>query len=300
MNRISTIVTLGLMTISLAAEDGKVYGKLDGQVLATGGGKILIFDSNGRTIWSHKASKPHDVWMLPGGNVLYAGPQVIEINPKTNEVVFKYKSKTKSHEGAFSCQRLADGMTLIGENSTGKILEVAKDGKIVFELQLPNIKIGNHHNMRMARKLDNGNYLVCHSGRKLVREYTPEGKIALEIKTGNVAFSASRLPNGNTLVGHINNITEFDPEGKKVWEFNHKKDAGEFKIGWTCGVHTLGNGNMVVGLYRSQRGKKGAAIFEMTRDKKILWRYVGKDAHMMSAQKLTADGKVLSNKKTLR
>ncbi|MBT8037641.1 MAG: hypothetical protein KJO21_08865 [Verrucomicrobiae bacterium] len=51
----------------------------------------------------------------------------------------------------------------------------------------------------MVRKLNNGSYLVCQSGKHLVREYSPTGKIVFKVKVGNIAFSAIRLDNGNTL-----------------------------------------------------------------------------------------------------
>ena len=49
--------------------------------------------------------------------------------------------------------------------------------------------------MRMARKLENGNYLVCHSGARPVKEYTPKGEVVWEIKEpGALAFAAIRTP----------------------------------------------------------------------------------------------------------
>ena len=296
-----SIAAIALMSIIVtpmvsAAEEGKVYGKLEGRVLATGGGRVIVFDKDGKTLWQHKASNCHDVSMLPNGNILFADREAVEVDPKTNTVVFRYKSTVKPHEGVFSCQRLANGNTMIGENSTGKILEVDKDAKVVFELQLPDIKVGAHHNFRMVRKLENGNYLVCYSGKNRVREYTPKGEMVLELKTGHLAFSAVRLPNGNTMVGHINNVTEFDPKGKKVWEFSKQKDAKGMKISMMCGLHVLENGNIVIGVYNANRGDKGAAIFEINRAKEIIWRYCGKDRSMMNMQKLTVDGKMLEKK----
>lgn len=299
MNKVWTIAAFSLVAIFCAAAgEGKIHGKLDGQLVATGTGRIMIIGTDGKTLWQHKAGNCHDVWMLPNGNILYADRTAVEIDPKTNKIVFQYKAEFKPNNGVFSCQRLADGKTLIGENSTGRILEVDKDAKIVFQLQLPDIKKGIHHNTRMVRKLDNGNYLVCYSGKKLVREYTPKGEKVLELKAQNIAFSAVRLPNGNTMVGHLDNITEFDPQGKKVWEFNAKKDGKGIKIGKMCGMHILDNGNIVIGVYSASNGENGAALFEINRKKEIVWRYCGKDRNMMNAQKLTADGKVLS-KKTL-
>jgi len=184
---------------------------------------------------------------------------------------------------------------LVGENSTGRVLELDKDGKTVFELKVEPYKAGKHHNLRMVRKLENGNYLVCFSGAKLVREYTPEGEIVFEVKTKTLAFSAVRLPNGNTVVGDISQVVEFDPEGKEVWKLE-SSDLKGVEIGKMCGINVLPNGNMVIGIYASKQNKNGAALMEVTRDKKIVWRYfkVNGDRSMMSGQKLDDSGKALS------
>jgi len=295
MNKTTTIIALCVLAFSFvtaAAQDGKIHGELKGQIVATGAGRIMIIDQQGKTVWQCKGGNCHDAWMLPNGNVLFADGKVTEINPKDNKVVFQYTPKINKGGGAYACQRLANGNTLIGANAEGKILEVDKDGKIVFELQTKPCKVGNHHNLRMVRKLKNGNYLACHSGAKLVREYTPKGEIVLELKADAIAFSAVRLSNGNTMVGHINQVTEFDPKGKRVWEFKSKEAEG-VQIGMMTGIHVQPNGNVVIGIYSAKKGDDGAGTLEITRDKKVVWRYVGKDRAMMGVQLLTADGKVL-------
>jgi hypothetical protein len=39
--------------------------------------------------------------------------------------------------------------------------------------------------------------------------------------------------------------------------------------------------------------EKGAALFEITREKTLVWCYVGSDKNMMGVQKLSADGRAL-------
>ena len=46
----------------------------------------------------------------------------------------------------------------------------------------------------MARKLPNGHYLVPQLLDKVVREYTPDGKVVWEAKTPDMPFTAIRLP----------------------------------------------------------------------------------------------------------
>jgi len=292
------VTAILLMSGVVSGEEQFVHGTLEGQVLATGSGRILLFDETGKILWQHKGANCSDIWMLDNGNVLHADNNVHEIDPKTNKVVWCYKPPQQKGGATFSCQRLANGNTVVGENSGGRIVEVDKDGKVVFELKLPLCKPGSHNNLRMVRKIMNGNYLVCHKGPALVREYTPDGKVVFEVKVSDVAFSAVRLENGNTLVGHINCVSEFDPKGKQVWQFN-RKELSDLKIGMICGIQVLPNNNIVVGLYRADNSPNGAGVFEITREKKLVWRYVrssGKaDRNMIGVQRLDKNGKPLSN-----
>jgi outer membrane protein assembly factor BamB len=297
------IITLCLFiclisTTAAQTQEKLIYGTLKGQVLATGSGRILLLDKTGDILWQHKGQNCSDIWMLDNGNILHADNNVTEINPRTNEVVWSYRPKAQKGGATFSCQRLKNGNTMVGENSAGRIVEVDNGGNVIFELTLPLMEPGSHNNLRMVRKLKNGNYLVCHKGKSLVREYTPQGKIVLELAVSDVPFSAVRLDNGHTVVGHINNITEFDNQGKPVWQFN-KDELADLEIGMICGIHILPNGNVVMGLYRAEQKENGAGLLEITRNKELVWRYVrtsGKtDRNMMGVQLLNEDGKPLSS-----
>ncbi len=127
-----------------------------------------------------------------------------------------------------------------------------------------------------------------------MREHSPKGKIVFEVKVDNIAFSAVRLDNGNTLVGHINHITEFTPDGKEVWKFSNKDIEGVV-ITSMCDVHVLPNGHIAVGVYGAYKNGKGNGLFEITRDKQLVWRYSDPEADrgMMGIQVLDPDGKPL-------
>lgn len=301
MNSVSRTILCALLvtvisTAELPAEDGPLRGKLDGQVLATGS-KLLLIDTDGNTLWEHRGGNCADIWMLDSGNVLFANGSVIEVNPKTNEEVFTYTPEKTKGGGAYSCQRLPNGNTLVGENAAGRITEVDASGKVVFKLDLPLTKPGNHHNLRMTRKLENGNYLVCHSGPRTVREYTPAGKVTFEVTVEKLAFSAVRLPSGNTMVGHVTGITEYTPAGKKAWEFT-PADLPALSLGFLTGIHVRNNGNIAVGIYRISKKPNGAEFFEITRAKKLVWWYKAKKSPRarMNIQVLTPDGKPIPGK----
>ncbi len=269
MRRLAVFV---LMSATLSLMAGEVVeGKLTKQVLATGSRRVFIMSPQGETLWQHKAGNVHDVWQLPNGNIMFADGNVKEVT-REGKVVFEYKPENQKGGGAYSCQRLPKGITLIGENSTGRVLEVNLKGKILVEVQT-QFKTGNkHHHMRMVRKLSNGNYLVCHSGDNLVREYSREGKIVWEKKAKALAFAAVRLKNGNTIISSLNQITEYDKNGNEVWEFK-ASDLADVKVQNMTGFQVLPNGNLVIGCYSAYRNGGEAGIFEITRKKKLVWRY---------------------------
>ena len=106
-------------------------------------------------------------------------------------------------------------MNNAAETGNRRIIEVDREGKIVHEIPITVDHPDSHRDTRLARKLDNGHYLVCHEGDGVVREYDENGKVvwsyALELGDrpvqgghdghGTHVFSAIRLKNGSTLIG---------------------------------------------------------------------------------------------------
>lgn len=292
---LAAFVFLPAFALAEDASQTLVSGQLKGKLLVGGSGRVFLLDTAGHVAWEHRAALVHDAWMLPSGNVLYAdGTAVTEVAPD-GKVVFSYRPQEQKGGGAYACQRLENGSTLVGENSTGRVLEVDPAGKIIFTLATSPVKPGDHHNMRMVRKLSSGNYLVCHSGSHIVKEYAPDGKVVQEIKTPNLAFAAIRTPKGTTLVSTLDKLLEYDAEGNIVWQFTNK-DIPDVTITNMTGMHLLCNGNIAVGCYSAYKGGKGAGLFEITRDGKLVWRYSNpsKDGSMMAIQCLDVEGKPLS------
>lgn len=305
MKLLSYLSILGMAAVAHAAETtpaaapvpAPITGKLEGKLLAAGDGRVLLLNADGAIAWQQQAGGlVHDVWMLPNGNVLYAdGASVTEVTPE-KKVVFQYKAADQHGGGTFACQRLANGNTVIGENSTGKVLEVDPQGKVVFQLQTKDAKPGDHHNQRMVRKLPNGNYLVCHSGAHVVREYKPDATIAWEQKTPNLAFAAIRKANGNTLVSTLGALIEYRPDGTIAWEFKNSDIPG-LTITNMTGMHLLSNGNIVTGCYQAYQGGRGCGLLEITPDKRAVWNFASPQTAgtLMAVQKLTAAGQALKD-----
>ncbi len=95
---------------------------------------------------------PHDPTMLDNGNILVFdnGPhrqgeiqsysRVLEVNPKTNEIEWEYKSNPSSEFfGSFQsgAQRLPNGNTLICEGPSGRIFEVTAEKELVWDFISP-------------------------------------------------------------------------------------------------------------------------------------------------------------------
>lgn len=215
--------------------------------------------------------------MLPNGNVLlalsksakYPHGAVVEVT-RQNEIVFQY---TGTQSEVNTVQRVGQGNTLLTEaGARPRLLEVDRQGKVVVEVPLTAQTKDHHLQTRMARKLANGNYLVPQLLDKVVREYTPEGKIVWEVKTPDMPFTAIRLKNGNTLIGctlgHL--VIEVDPAGKTVWQLTNNDLPGKL-INDACGVQRLSNGNTVVTSHHAQGDE--VRLIEVTRDKKIVWKH---------------------------
>lgn len=238
-------------------------------------GKVFIISEGGKAIWEYPATNCNDVWMLPNGNVLFNTGKGVKEVTGDKQIVFQYDSTSE----IYACQRLENGNTFIGECNSGKLLEVAPDGKIVKSISLlPDSVDGGHAFMRNARKLANGNYLVAHYGLDVVREYNADGKIVMEFPVKGGPHSVIRLPDGNTLVACSDHngepkVVEFDSSGKIVWQVL-KNDLPGIELKFMAGLQRLPNGNTVMTnwLGHNQFGKAPHAI-EVTRTKKVVWVY---------------------------
>ena len=278
---------LASVSMSQAAEPTKNY-----KVLGSDKGKVALVGLHGKVEWEYaNRAGVHDLALLPNGNLIFqTGPATVtEVSPD-KKTVWSYTSKPKPpYTGPIEVhafQRLPDGLTMIAETGNKRIIEVDADGKIVHETPLTVNKPHPHRDTRLARKLDNGHYLVAHEGDGVVREYEPSGKVvwsyALDLAGrprtggheghGTEVFSALRLANGNTLIGagNGNRVIEVNPEGKTVWSLEHNELPG-ITLAWVTTVKALPNGNIIVG--NCHAGPNNPQLIEVTRDKKVVWTF---------------------------
>lgn len=286
----SVLAVIASGVVHAQPADG-VVGDLNCEFFSTGSGRVCRFSKTGEVLWENKTGNNADAWLLPNGNALFADGNVWEYSPD-HQVVWSYKPQNQAGGGAYSCQRLANGNTLVGENSTTRILEVDPAGKIVFSLQLKSESKSNHHNLRMVRKLENGHYLVCHSGENRVREYDVNGAILWEKKVDGIAFAAVRASDGTTYISSLNQVEQYDPSGKVVWALK-ASELPDLNIRNMTGLQLLANGNLVIGCYSAyDKEGKGVGLFEVTREKKVVWTYVSpkrRDRSMMGFHLLNGE-----------
>lgn len=260
-----------------------------------------IINERGNPIWDTKRPGARDGFVLPNGNVLICwSEEVVELDQDQN-VLFRY-SKPENVKELGTVARLKNGNTLVtelGENP--RLLELNAEAEIVVEVPLQPETDNIHMQTRMARKLDNGNYLVPHLLAFAVKEYTPEGEIVQTFKTDlaelggreaeNWPFTAIRLANGNTLINltHGNKTIEVDPSGKVIWQMGNEDVEGD-PFQDPCGAQRLPNGNTVIASYGA---KEGIKLFEVTPQKEIVWSYRG-PYRVHHFQILSTNGKLLS------
>ena len=263
------------------------------------GVETYILDDDGKALWRYPQGT-RDGCVLPNGNVLlavtknkeYPGGAAVEVT-RDGKVVFEFKG-TQSEVN--TVQAVGDNILLTEAGDKPRLLEVDRKGKIVVEVPLQAQTKDHHLQTRMSRKLANGNYLVPQLLDKVVREYTPAGKIVWEVKTPNWPFTAIRLDDGHTLIDCTlgNLVIEVDKDGKTVWQLSND-DLPEKWINDACGGQRLPNGNTVVTAHHAKENE--VKLIEVTPEKKVVWKHVdNKPFGIHEFQILDTNGKPLEGR----
>ena len=268
--------------------------------LMTGSNPTLYFNEDSEVIWE-VASYSRDGYELDNGNILMSdGKSALEYRSGTTDVVWSYTLSSENDELG-TVMRLANGNTMtVEQGKKPRILEVGPDGTIEVEVPLLPETDNSHMQTRMARKLPNGNYLAPHLLAFKIKEYTPAGEVVRAIATDleelggrevhNWPFTAILLDNGNIYANltHGDKSVEFDSSGKVVWRCDNSDVDGQFSD--PCGGQRLPNGNTVIGAY-GQKDPSKPKIFEVTRDKKVVWEFFHPEAHAHEIHIVTTNGK---------
>jgi hypothetical protein len=283
------IICVVLFATAMAVSAERPY-----RVLGQDNGHVAIVNAKGDVEWEVECKhNSHDIALLQSGNLLlHTGPARIVEMTREKQIVWQYESQAKAGSSErveiHAFQRLPGELTMVAESGNRRIVEVDRAGKIVKEILLTVEHPHAHRDTRLVRKLPSGNYLVCHEGDGVVREYDGDGKVvwsyALDLAGrprsaghgpeghGTEVFSSLRLPNGNTLIGcgNGNRVIEVSPAGKIEWSIEQNELPG-IQLAWVTTLQVLANGNLIVG--NTHAGESNPQLFEVTRDKQVVWTF---------------------------
>jgi hypothetical protein len=226
-------------------------------------GRVVELDRNGKPRWQiENLSGPVDAWFLPGNRVLIAEGNANRVTERDLKGNILWQANSLAPGGyPVNAQRLANGNTFIACANNGLLVEVDRAGKTVFSVnvtggvraayKIPNGQMICFTDQSMCVRLDTtgkeikrfplarinnftsgidvtskGN-IIAAQGDNTITEYDPEGKVVWQAKT-NANTSATRLPNGHTLVASnpAQSVVELDNSGRVVWEY--RAPAGHF------------------------------------------------------------------------
>jgi outer membrane protein assembly factor BamB len=131
----------------------RIPAAAEGQVLVSfremAGGTVALIDlDRGEAVWASRGPwiAQHDPDVLPGGTLLVfdnrgnlgarTKSRVLEVDPATMGIVWRYAGDREHPLDSpirASQQRLPNGNTLITESSGGRLLEVTREGRLVWE-----------------------------------------------------------------------------------------------------------------------------------------------------------------------
>ncbi|MES1213278.1 MAG: PQQ-binding-like beta-propeller repeat protein [Singulisphaera sp.] len=287
------LVELLLVATWLISADGALAQH---RLLVQGNDKLAIVDRTGAIEWQMAWGGIHDLARLSNGHIMLqqGANKVVEIDPATKEVVWKYDAATSNGNRSravevHAFQPLGDGRVMIAESGPGRIIEIDRDGNLVHEIKLKIDHPHPHTDTRLARKLADGHYLVCHEGDGAVREYDKAGKVVWEYAVplfdrepkpghgpeafGNKCFAALRLPNGNTLIatGNGHGVLEVTPQKEIVWQIG-QHDLPGITLAWVTTLAVMPDGHYLIGNCHAGPGQP--LVIELDpKTKKVVWTF---------------------------
>lgn len=266
-------------------------------VIMQGNGVLAMVGDDGAVDWEMKWGGIHDIHVLPNGHIMLQENmrKIVEIDPESKQVVWSYDAAAANgNQGkrveVHAFQPLGDGRIMIAESGPARIIEIDRQGKVHHETKLKVDHPSPHRDTRLVRKLDDGNYLVCHEGDGALREYDGQsGEVVWEYNVplfdkprkkghgpeafGNQLFAAVRLENGNTLIatGNGHSVLEVTPEKSIVWEI-HQNDLPNITLAWVTTLEVLPNGNYVIG--NCHAGPDNPLLIEIEpKSKEVVWTF---------------------------
>ncbi|MDI6792327.1 MAG: hypothetical protein QME81_05595 [bacterium] len=209
-------------------------------------GRVIEVNRGGNIVWDSREmglefSFPLDADRLLEGTTLVAEfGRVVEVNDagdtvwELTGVLAPGDTEPTGLTTIADADRLENGNTLITESSRNKVIEVDKDGRVVWEYS------EGLYSPEDADRLGNGNTLIVDGKNNRVIEVTMEGEMRWQQTGLGHPRDADRLStNGNTLITDTDNkrIIEVDADNRIVWEQIH--------LNYPYEADKLANGNII-------------------------------------------------------
>ena len=307
MNLMKTAYLLLLLSLFASAKNENPNQNFGKQVSDSGvrhsflicGNRTVLINEDNKIVWQTKGYG-RDGFVLENGNILVSVANIAKEISRDGKLVWSYRL-SKGNKELGTCVRLENGNTLVVERGVKpQLLEVGADGRIEVHVPLKPETPNAHMQTRMARKIPNGNYLVPHLLAFAVKEYKPDGTVVRTIKTDlpelggrkerNWPFTAIRVGDGKILsnLTNGNKCVEFDSKGRVAWRLDNSHVNG--RLADPCGGQRLTNGNTVICSYGQKKGDM-PKIFEVTKDKKVVWEYFNPEIRAHEVHVISTNGK---------
>lgn len=239
--------------------------------------EISRFNERGDVVWTYTQVRPIDAWPMADGAVLVSylpsartgNKGGVRLVAPDGHTVFDHSY----NDEIMSCQPMANGNILINECGAGRITEITAQGKTVRSFEVV-AKGKGHQTARFIRLTPQNTVLVAECYSHKLREYEFSGKVVAEW-TLTMAYSASRLTNGNTLISGYKPaaLAEVNPAGQTVWTMSAADLPADLNIGSFCESTRLSNGNTLIAC-ASRSSKPGSRVvyLEVTPEKRVAWK----------------------------
>jgi hypothetical protein len=233
----------------------------------------------GQVVWAYNDStgkgEISDAVRLSNGNILFAHQFGVTLITPAKKVLWHYDAPPKCE--IHTAQPIGTNHVIFIQNGPEPKLFVANlaSGLMEQAFSLP-VKNTNstHGQFRHARLTEQGTYLVTHMDLGKVVEYDDSGKAVWSVEAPG-AWSAERLPNGNTLIcGKV--VREVNAGGETVWQFT-SVDVPEYKFNSMQLAARLPNGDTLINNWVNEwNGQINRAIapvqaLEIRPDKTVAW-----------------------------
>jgi hypothetical protein len=250
-------------------------------------GEHMYLVRGGKVVWSHEIGDKEeygDCWMLSNGNIVFSRKDrgASEIKPdlasgKGGQIVWDFQPPPRTE--VHTSQPIGLDKVLVMQNGEPpRLMIINKASGAIEKSWTPEVKPGGsvHGQFRHARMTSKGTLLVAHLNLGKVREYDQDWKLLWEIDAPS-AWAAVRLQNGNTLISGNQHryLREVSPDKKVVWELT-QADV-DFPLFTLQEATRLPNGNTIVNNWVPNALKKDrwagtVQVFEVTPDKKVVWK----------------------------